>query len=84
MYDAATGLMCFAEALPYIKRSQPVARATWGTGTYVLRDPTSRSGITIYTAAKTSFPWAPSSDDVLAEDWIAVIPTADTQQGTPK
>jgi|694.fasta_scaffold61845_10 hypothetical protein len=82
MYDAATGRMCFAEALPYLKRSQPVARATWA-GAYVLRDPTSRSGITFHSAV-SHFPWAPSSDDVLAEDWIAVIPTADTQQGTPK
>lgn len=81
MYDPATGLMCFAEALAYIKRQQPTARAAWIKGAYITTD---RPGkVLTYVTPVAEFPWAPSSDDVLAEDWVFYL-QADTQQGTPK
>lgn len=77
MYNPTNGHMCFAEALAYIKRKQPMARAAWITGNYIqLND----QAITFFTPV-AKFPWAPSSDDVLAEDWAYIIPTS-TQQGT--
>lgn len=88
MYNPATGHMCFAEALAYIKRQQPTARAAWIPGAYVT---TNRPGkvltyvtpVALGCTSQVEFPWAPSSDDVLAEDWVFFL-QADTQQGTPK
>lgn len=79
MYDAATGHMCFAEALAYLKRQQPIARASWPAGHFArLRYP---NGAITYVCGPTEVSWAPSSPDVLAEDWVAVINPASTHQG---
>lgn len=76
MYNAATGHMCFAEALAYLKRQQPVARAAWIAGNYITLHKPGNQLVFIHPAG--TFSWAPSSDDVLAEDWVPVI-LANTQ-----
>lgn len=68
--------MCFSEALAYLKRHQPVARATWITGTYITLKPP--GNVLTHISPVAEFPWAPSSNDVLAEDWVAII-IANTQ-----
>lgn len=77
MYDPTTGHLCFSEALKYLKGSRPVARASWkGSaqlwcvfGELMLFIPNGDSHTALF--------WTPSSQDVLAEDWVAVI-NADT------
>lgn len=68
MYDAATGLMCFAEALAYLKRQEPVRRASWPKG-YALSVRPDWGTLHLLTPNGDFIPWTPSSLDVLAEDW---------------
>lgn len=82
MYDAATGHMCFSEALAYLKRGLPIARGPWPAGVHLVRidkmffrsrplDP------------KQLISYELSSIDVLAEDWFAPVPADTPQQESP-
>lgn len=92
MYNPANGHMCFAEALAYIKRGLPVGRAPWKGHACVWNFGQSgelRGQLSLVIQTPTSYffsPWNPSSSDVLAEDWVAVIPadTPDLNRSEPK
>ena len=74
MYNPATGHLCFSEALAYLKRNQPIRRAHWAAdqGLWLLNG-----------QLLLASPWTPSSDAVLAEDWVPLLTTS-TQQRTTK
>lgn len=71
MYNPESGYLCFAEALNYLKRSRPVARASWKTSCLWL---TGNKIVITQWDSQTLSPWTPTSEDVLAEDWVHIIP----------
>lgn len=72
MYNPANGHMCFSEALAYLKRGLPIARASWLPGAQL-----HRLGKAFYLTHESRpenlLYHDLSSIDVLAEDWIAPV-----------
>lgn len=69
-YDAATGHMCFSNALLCMKKNERVARASWGDRAHVSID---GDRMVMTHTSGLAMPFYASPQEMLALDWVQLV-----------